>query len=612
MRTIQSNEGWKESLTRDDTLGKKDELAMRAMFDIELNSDAKLLLKAHYVKDKSDNLAPTAYNGEIRGFDEYNNPYIGGLEEYIKPDGQYYGQTPPWYSDDDARKADWSNSYTSSLTGQTWDLRPAKDNELKGLLVRLNWEFEQFNFTSLTAVDQFNRQESNDWDGTAAVVTGNINSTDITSVSQELRLDGVYNDMLWIVGAYFSSDEMEEEYHYFMADSAFGLAAVEYERAPFSLAPILELDTSYQQQTKSAAIFGHLEYKLTSKLKLTSGIRYTQETRDWQGCSNDADGSLTAFSNLLFGATLQQGDCSVIDDIPESETNIFKVLGTENVNDAFHKIEDSINTNRWMGKLGVDYQFTPDTLGYFTASYGFKSGGFNGANANTATQLIPYKPETLMAYEFGLKSMLLDNSLQINASTFYYDYKDKQEADTAVTFVGNVGGFTNVPKSEVAGVELELNWFPMDNLSIRMGAAYLHTEVKEWDAVDGDKSQWPNIVTRDLSGIELAASPKWSSNGVIRYDWEVADGYMMDIAADYVYKAEAMGGPREAKNTEAYTLFNARLGFGNDSGDWRFTLWARNLTDEYYYPAAFGTDGPYVRSPGMPRTFGIDFRYNYY
>ena len=105
-----------------------------------------------------------------------------------------------------------------------------------------------------------------------------------------------------------------------------------------------------------------------------------------------------------------------------------------------------------MGKIGLDYRMSDDVLIYGTISNGFKSGGFNGANSNTTQQLQPYKEEVLTAYEIGFKSTLLDGTMQLNGAAFYYDYKDKQEQDAAVTFVGNISGLTNVPKSEIMGV----------------------------------------------------------------------------------------------------------------------------------------------------------------
>lgn len=77
-----------------------------------------------------------------------------------------------------------------------------------------------------------------------------------------------------------------------------------------------------------------------------------------------------------------------------------------------------------MWKAGLNYAFNDDILVYFSASRGFKSGGFNGANSNATTQLLPYRPETLTAYELGTKMTLLDGSMQLNLNGYFYDFPE--------------------------------------------------------------------------------------------------------------------------------------------------------------------------------------------
>ena len=202
--------------------------------------------------------------------------------------------------------------------------------------------------------------------------------------------------------------------------------------------------------------------------------------------------------------------------------------------------------------------------------------------------------------------------MQLNGAAFYYDYKDKQEQDAAVTFVGNISGLTNVPKSEIKGAELDLSWVPAAGWHVNFGLAYLDTEVIEWEAVDRDASQWPVTVTHDVSGIELAMAPRWSAAGLVSYEWPVGSNLVMEVAGDFSYQDDTTGGAAPSDATESYAIFNARIGIGADDGKWRVLVWSRNLTDEYYYPAAYqGGNGPWVRSVGMPLTYGVTLFYNF-
>ncbi len=612
VRTVQSNEGWQKSATRNDELGEMDTLAIRAMLDFDLGENANLLLNVHYVDDQSDNKANTAYNGTLIGLGEFVNPYTP-LDEYLLPTGSNFGETPPWYSTGNNEVADWTNSYTSVQTGRTFNLRPARDNQLTGVSAILNWEIGETTLTSITGWDQFDRIEANDWDGGFYNDSSNINTTDLSVFSQELRLSGGDDDLLWIAGLYYSTDEMDEYYHYFMSDSVFGNGSIPWGVGLFSPTPILELDTKYLQKTDSNAVFGHMEWRFADDWRLTLGARYTREEREWSGCTFVADdGTLSAFLNAQFGSTLGPGDCGTIDDDPNSPTYIFALIGGPNVNDAFHVFSNTIKTNRGMGKVSLDYTVNEDVLLYGTISNGFKSGGFNGANSNTTLQLQPIREEVLTAYELGIKATLLEGAMQLNVATFFYDYKDKQEQDIAVAFVGNISGLTNVPESEISGAELDMQWIPAEGWGVHLGVAILDTEITQWMAVDGAASSWPTVVRRDVSGQELAQSPDLQYSVLVNYEWTVGTNNVMDAAVDVSYVDDTTGGAQASDATASYSVANARVGFGSDDGRWRVLLWGRNITDEYYYPAAYtGGNGPYIRSHGMPRTWGVSLDYKF-
>ena len=610
LKTIQSSEGWQKSVDGDDELGEKDVTALRASFNIELSEDANLLLVAHHVDDQSDNKANTAYDGREIGLAEFSAPY-SAVAPYLAS-----GETPPWYSTDDNEAAGWTNSYTSSITGTTFDLRPKRDNQLKGMSAHLDWDLGNVSLTSITAYNKFERVERNDWDGGQYNDSSNINTTDLSVFSQELQLSGSTDSVDWLVGAYYSTDEMEEYYHYFMSDSLYGGASLVFDIAPFKLngTGILELDTKYQQETDSSAIFGHVEWQFTGALKLTVGGRYTKEQRDWSGCTYVADdNSLGSFNNVLFGTTLSAGSCGTIDDRPSSPTFILGLLGTPDANNGLAVFTDTIDTSRMMGKIGLDYTPSDNVLYYASISQAFKSGGFNGANSNTTTQLMPYDEEILTSYEIGAKATLLEGSMQLNAAVFSYDYKDKQEKDRVITLVGAISGLTNVDESSITGAEIDIQWLPTDGLRLAFGGAWLDTEIEQWQAVDAANSAWlVNTATFDASGSELPQAPSLSYTALIGYDTNITENLILGMALDLSYTDKTTGGVAPERATEDYMVINARLSISDASEKWKTLLWVRNVADEDYYASAFlGGNGPYVRSMGMPRTVGVSLSYSF-
>jgi len=105
-------------------------------------------------------------------------------------------------------------------------------------------------------------------------------------------------------------------------------------------------------------------------------------------------------------------------------------------------------------------------------------------------------------------------------------------------------------------------------------------------------------------------TPDLSYSLYARYEFDVGNDLVMDVSADLNYRGETSGGPRPEDATEDYSIANARVGLGSNDGQWRVMAWVKNLADEDYYPAAYGGgNGPYVRSYGMPRTYGVSVSY---
>lgn len=610
--TTQRGEGWQESLSRPgDELGEIDRYAVRGFLDFDIGDRATLQLKGYYNDDQSDNVAPTAFDGTIVGRPfptTRGGPFNGA------------GELEPTviFSTDDNVAADWTN-------GTNGELRPQRDNQLFGVSARLSVDVGEMELVSLTSYDGLERDEANDWDGTALNDSSNINVTDIDVFSQELRLSGGTDRADWVAGIYYSTDDVDEDYNYFFGQGRFGIS---------------QLDTRYQQETDSIAAFGHLEWDITEKLGVLGGLRYTNEDRYWEGCTNDAspadidlsglpgpnlplniflngiingpgvltpNGLLNDAFNIPNGlapvAPLAQNACGTFNDL----------VGTPNAG-QYAVFAREISASEVMWKVGLDYAPNDDVLLFGTISKGFKSGGFNGANSNTHSQLLPYDIEELLAYELGVKATVLDARMQVNGSIFFYDYEDKQERNPAVTPVGNISGLTNVPESEIYGAEVEIFWQPSDRWTIQSGLSFLETEVKEWFATDSIASSFPNEVLFDASGRQLPNAPEFSGNLTVAYEFPMANGYTLRPALDVIHRGETSGEITPENFRESYTLTNLRLTLTPPEDDrWSLQLWTRNAFDEdYYISGQTGGNFTYTRINGLPRTWGVTLDMNFY
>jgi iron complex outermembrane receptor protein len=95
----------------------------------------------------------------------------------------------------------------------------------------------------------------------------------------------------------------------------------------------------------------------------------------------------------------------------------------------------------------MDLAVTATTQGDGWGNTGFKSGGFNASSPGSA----PYRPETLDAYETGVKMDLLDRRVRLNAAVFYYNYNDIQ----VQTLVNSLADVINGAKARVTGLDAD-------------------------------------------------------------------------------------------------------------------------------------------------------------
>jgi len=572
--SAQISNGWQRSLSRPDDkpLGAKDQLALRGQLNFDLGPDSTLLLRGYWLRDHSENIAPTPVDGRTLGLANAQSRASGitGITRF---------------SSGDNRVADWSAQF-----------RPRRNNRQAGVAATLNLALGGLALTSISSYDHFKRNEYNDYDGAAALDSNSYNISHIKAFSQEVRLAD-QNDadgLTWILGGYYSNDRVLEDYRFQMPDSFFGNAL-----------GIKALNTRYRQKTTSLAGFAHGEARVTGALKLIGGVRVTRETRRFAGCTYDLDGSLTRFVNttlipFVIPKTLPKptniplGGCSVYDDRPDSPT-----FGT------FSDAEERAAITKWLGKGGVEFQAGPDTLLYATVSTGFKSGGFNGANSNLKSQQASYRPERLYAYEAGVKATLESIGLYAEASGFYYDYRNKQTNGTAVTFVGNITGITNIPRSRIYGVDALLRWTPVNGLALEASGTWLDSKILRWTATS-PLSSYPVVRTYDASGIELPNTPRWSINVSPSYRFDVGASHELRVGVDYLYRSRTSGAGIVFQKTPAYDLVNAQVSFAPKDGRWSVGVWGRNIFDKYYYAYA-GQPGNsnYVRILGAPATFGV-------
>ena len=601
---INTGGAWQKSLTRpDDKLGDLDQKRLRASIEWRPNDRLKVDLTAVGWQDKSDTLIPQAIAA-------------------VPANPGTYPNTP--FADPALR----GRTYASivGLTAQPFPTKATQAEWIGGTHPHANEtayqgsarvEYQLTDQVLLTYVGSYQQYDQRDrYENTGTLENQfTVTSGKVGAGYSELRLSGRAFDkkLNWLVGADYSDVRtFERQFTHLGTTAAYGL---------IQLPVILGLSTRYldpfqmlqnvsNDRNKSWAVFGNLEYHLLPTLSVHGGLRYTKTTIDHAECSRDVDGNLAAGFNFLQIARrlpinhLNQGDCVTLGPNRISGVQMGKLD------------EDNIS---W--RVGADWHPVEGTLVYGSVSKGYKSGNFPTLSSSAYVQLLPVTQESVLAYEVGLKSRFYDDRIEIDGAVFYYDYRNKQLQSAVPDPLGIFGvlnALVNVPKSTEKGAELAVKYRPISGLMLTASTTYLDTKV------DGDFAgfnPYSTSATINLKGEPFPNTPKWSARIGGQYSWDVLnDRYTAYVGFDANYVGHTQGQFGNASavaqgfpslEIKSYATLDLRAGLDSKDGKWRFQVFGRNVTDQYYWTQATHIFDSSVRFAAPPATFGASVAYRY-
>ena len=512
VQTVQRGDGYQTNRLTGESIGEIDRTSWRGLLSWQASESVSVLLNVHGGRDESD-------------------------VSLVKIDN-------PFSAEDDGD----DDPYRSGAS-----LDPRMDIETKGVALTVDWDLsDALTLTSVTGYEDFSRLHVEDRDATSLIQLDGFFDNDIEQFSQELRLTYVGSEVVIIGGLFYGEDEIDTRDRFDASDllPLLGLTGVD------------SLGNEYVQKTQSAAAFVHAEWQFSDDWRLTTGLRYTDEQKDFED----------AFTYLVAGGV---------------ETRLFPAVSND---------YDSEDVS---GRIGIDFVGIDDTLIYASVSRGFKSGGFQGQLTFNPADLQAFDDETLWAYEIGAKSRLADGTVQLNGAVFFYDYSDLQfYGGLFDSPVGTLFGIANVGDAEITGAEVELWWRPAVGLDVRLGAGLLDTEVTE------------SVVAGVAEGSELPNAPELNLNAMIRYEWGLTDGLRADAVLATSYQDDVtfdiVRSPAEAEE-DGYWLTDARVGVLAADGRWSVHAWVKNLADERYRSQVLFSSVGFGESYGPPRTYGVSF-----
>ena len=259
------------------------------------------------------------------------------------------------------------------------------------------------------------------------------------------------------------------------------------------------------------------------------------------------------------------------------------------------------------GKLSINKILKQDTNIFISIARGYNQGGFNlnlGLDPNSINSNLYYDPEFLTNYELGLNSKIVNLNMNLAAVIFHSDRKDQQVLISTQVDPTDPNTFTfltqNAAEGTNNGIELEIDFQLSDNLDIFFNFGLLKTQIKNW------KSR------PDLQGRAQAHAPEKSY--AIGFNWNLTE--QSNLSFDVVGKSSFYYSDSHNNRSKSYFLTN--LSYSYFSGQWTYSIWGRNIFDEYYSTRGFyfGNEAPnfidtlYERH-GDPRHMGVTVRYDF-
>ena len=454
----------------------------------------------------------------------------------------------------------WPNSVgTDGVSGYSGfydnydDPNDHSDVSQTGVSLTARQDFSAIRLVSITAWRNLDGHFSLDQDATPLVVSRSSIAQHDRTVTQEVQLLSPDDAPLpWIGGVYYYDD--------FSAYDPLGTKGS-------AVAPLDERQTWSEQKSKSYAAFAQIVPEIATDTHLTLGARYTRDERSVSGSTVGFTGTNSA---VLSSAT---------QDASWSKTT-------------------------W--RVAVDRRFTPDVMAYISADRGFKSGIYNLVNYAAR----PVRPETIDAYQFGIKTEFANHRARLNASAFYYDYEDLQlqKIVTGSTILINAAG------AVMKGLDAELTWMPTQSLTVRGGFSLVDSHYTDFHDAPffspivgpgGQPAGGNRQSVGDATGFDTVRAPDQGTLGA-NYQVPVAGG-TLQFSASYSYNSGFAWDPDNRLWQSAYDVVSFSTEWRPANNSWSVRLWGRNLGGAEYCAYSASRTLLDSCSPAPPRTYGITF-----
>jgi iron complex outermembrane receptor protein len=412
------------------------------------------------------------------------------------------------------------------------------------------------------------------------------------TISSELQLSSNSEGPLqWIAGLYYF--DQEADWEWLSSTDSTGDGVPDSIVVPSWGNPYFDPHTS-----DSIAVFGQLRYELSDELRLVGGLRFNKDEKTFTG-----------------------------DSIPDWDDSAV------------------------LWKTAVEYDQSDDLMLYASASTGVRTGGANDGRVVSRGADPLYNNEKVISYEIGMKSTLLDGDMRLNISAFVNEYDDVKAQLFAVACsdsssnepvlscveAGTTQSFEyyeNGGSIDSVGVEVDLQWYPTDNLSFSGTLAWLDSEFADNFAVgnsllrpllglgniQGRQDINDNSSQFSFAGWSPAMSPEYSIGLGATYEVDLGNGSFLipHIQLNYSDDYYAFDTNIPEAKVDAHAMIDARVSWIINENV-KMDFFVKNLTDEAVLTRAVVHSQIRDAKPlnsvqanwNDPRTLGVSLKYTF-
>lgn len=568
----------------DVTLGNYGAQNITGMVNVPLNEN--LAMRAAFNREKRDTIleGPGAKNldafrdnltGRLSLGGEYDNFEFVVVGDISKSEGSVFNIVPISNFFSGGYSATPTVDLDYDAAGSTSDMlnvpfqitAPDQRDDFRwSLMTEASYHFDGFSLTYLGSHRDADREYDRNY-----MVLGSIPNPatffgDFEQDSHELRIAfGEDQPLHGQAGIYYFKEELDIELNLGapLSQLVGGADAVGY---AFPQGPV---------EAESKAAFTEVTYDLTEDLHFTAGVRYTED-------SKSRDGAI------------------VLDTQDPNTGAITRAVLNENL-----AAEEWTKTT-W--KLGVDYFLGDLGMVYATMATGYKAGGFNdgcvtgsGVGCSSTEDLLYYGPEELTSIEVGFKFSLLDETLNLNASVFTYDYTDKQVEASLVSPPLRVT--RNAGEAGIKGIEIDGLWLPYENGKVEFSATWLDAV---YDEFVPDAANFPSL---SWKGKHLDHAPENTFRLSYTHTFPLSAGGSIDANVSTFYSSEyyiADLAPDLLSQFKqpSYGKTDITVTYNSADESWYVQAFGKNLEDEITLSSATGSTFG-AANVEDPRTYGV-------